>query len=95
MNHTVVIDEQERDERFENMLNRQFRRCRIVNVKRKARPVNVGGINDFLRGFKQPIIPAYPLKNTEWTQTYMDKCGCKVGLACGNVACPHRPVATC
>jgi hypothetical protein len=94
MNHTIVVTDRERDERFENMLNQRFRRCRIVNVKRKTPPVNmVGGLNDLLR--KQLVIPAYPFKNTEWAQTYMDKCGCAVGSNCGNAACPHRSGAIC
>lgn len=25
----------------------------------------------------------------------MDKCGCRVGTACGNAACPHMPRVTC
>jgi hypothetical protein len=26
---------------------------------------------------------------------YLNKCGCKVGTVCNNVACPHLLVVTC
>ncbi|MGV1787356.1 MULTISPECIES: hypothetical protein [Agrobacterium] len=87
--YTVVIDESERQRMMVNEINKAVRRCKIGKVTRKTHPVPAQ-IKDMFRGAFWPqtgtIFP---------TQTYMPKCGCKVGSACGNVACPHRLTATC
>ena len=72
----------------QNLLNAVHRHCVIGKVRAKFRPTKP---QTFI--LKHP--GQWPFGDTEWKQTYMDKCGCKVGTACGNVACPHRLVATC
>lgn len=87
--HTVTIDESERQRMVINEVNKAVRRCKIGKVTRKTHPVPAQ-IKDMFRGVFWPHTDT-PLP----TQTYMPKCGCKVGSACGNVACPHRLIATC
>ncbi len=87
--YTIVVDERERARQFENGINKAVRHCKIGKVTRKTHPVP-DQIKDMFRGAFWPHTGA-PLP----TQTYMPKCGCKVGAACGNVACPHRLIATC
>jgi hypothetical protein len=87
--HTVIVGEDHRARQTENRLNAVMRHCKIgkVTLKTTAKiPVRL---------VPQPLKPIWPFSDTEWKQTYMDKCGCRVGSACGNVACPHRLIATC
>lgn len=104
MSYTVVIDEREREQRFENRLNALYRRCRIGRVSRKMQtlggmvprpfpPKPVKPISWPHEGTPLPM-PQYPYADVPPSQ-YMSKCGCKVGSACNNVACPYRLVATC
>jgi hypothetical protein len=76
-----------------NMSNEQYRHCRIGKVIPKTS----------LFPLSPPMVPKLTLPKM-WpfydhagapSPQYMAKCGCKVGTACGNVACPHRLVATC
>jgi hypothetical protein len=72
---------------LEDVVNRSQRHCRIGKVKFKDKfPLRVVS--------KRPTA-IWIGQDTDWEQTYMDKCGCKVGSACGNVACPHRLTVTC
>ncbi len=72
-----------------NLVNQEKRRCRIGKVTLKKKDLE-------WRELVQPLKPIWPFNSeTGWRQTYMDTCGCKVGSACGNVACPHRLEATC
>ena len=41
MSYTVIVDEREREQRFENRINETFRHCRIGRVMRKF--VQYGG----------------------------------------------------
>lgn len=89
MTRTIILDETERDRRFVNHLNEILRHCRIGKVRTKI----VSGHGYVLapmpkRWFPDPERPAP-------TPMFMDKCGCRVGSACGNAACPHRMVVTC
>jgi len=97
MSKTVVVDEAYRDRQTANQFNAAFRHCRIGKVTMKRRQPNP------FRHIR-PIKPTWPFSfeetnppfaDTEWKQMFMDKCGCRVGTACGNVACPHRLAATC
>lgn len=89
MTHTVILDEDERDRRMVNHINEILRHCRIGHVTEKVRPI-------------LPFTPAldYLPKGQDLTGMLkpvmsMPKCGCRVGSACGNVACPHGAVVTC
>lgn len=44
----------------------------------------------------RPVFPTKPavFDDSELVQ-YMDKCGCRVGTVCLNVACPHLVKVTC
>jgi hypothetical protein len=88
--YTVVITEAERARMMSNEINKSFRHCKIGKVveKRIYRPVNVPGLSPYGKPFSWPDIHA-PFS------AKMDKCGCKVGSVCNNVACPHRLIATC
>jgi len=94
MSYTIAsTGHEETDRRLENVVNRIQRHCRIGKVARKPAPI-VPAISELLGGLrvKQPYPP---LMNFPRSPEYMPQCGCKVGTACGNVACPHRLVATC
>ena len=89
MSRTVILDEAERDRRMVNHLNEILRHCRIGRVDEKVRPILpfTPGLDYLptrqdLTGMLKPVM-------------FMTKCGCRVGSACGNVACPHGSVATC
>lgn len=81
MSHTVILDEAERDRRFVNHLNEILRHCRIGRVTEKAKtwPLPFNWFPDTMK--QGPM--------------FMGKCGCRVGSACGNAACPHGMVVTC
>lgn len=95
MSHTIPLDEAERDRRYVNHLNEILRHCRIGRVKPKAPAFKRGepfrGLpveEPFKRYWKpDPMNPAP-------TPMFMDRCGCRVGSACGNAACPHRMMVT-
>lgn len=97
MFHTVILDEAERDRRFVNHLNEILRHCRIGKVRAKTRPVFTPGqpfkglpVDERFKRYWEPVMPSeIP------TPLFMDKCGCRVGSACGNAACPHGMVVTC
>lgn len=89
MSHTVILDEAERDRCMVNHLNEILRHCRIGRVDEKVRPIlpftpGLGCLpkSPDLTGIMKPVM-------------FMPKCGCRVGSACGNVACPHGSIATC
>ena len=42
----------------------------------------------------QPIV-ARPSAPFETESHYLPKCGCPLGSACGNAACPHRAIVAC
>lgn len=69
----------------EQAFNRMFRRCQIVNVKQKARPLNLWPV---------PLGPAF-MPNGLGFHTAHEACRGCIGKICGNVACPSRPVVTC
>lgn len=98
MTHTVILDEAERDRRFVNHLNEILRHCRIGRVRAKAPPVFKRG--EPFRGlpldepFKRYWKPDPIMPSEIPTPMFMDKCGCRVGSACGNAACPHRMMVT-
>lgn len=47
MNHTVIMDQQETDKRFMNLINQAWRHCKIGKVTHKARPVHLGWFGVF------------------------------------------------
>lgn len=70
----------------EDRLNEVVRHCRIGKITMKNRmPITI---------VHKPLKPIWIGEDTDWKQTFMGKCGCRVGSACGNVACPHRLVVT-
>jgi len=88
MNHTVIVDEAERDRRFENRLNAVVRHWRIRNVRQKL--ISGYGHIEVPEGFdpfKWPSVFSLPDMTPR-------KCSCKPGQACGNVACPHLQLVT-
>lgn len=86
----MALDEAERSRVKENHKNEIVRHCRIGRVERKTKLP----LMPFSPAFD--FVPSNPLLNGDLqVGMFMPKCGCRVGSACGNVACPHRPVATC
>lgn len=88
MSRTVIIDEAERERRFINHLNEILRHCRIGKVRTKI----VSGSGYILAPIPKRWLPDW--EPPAPTPMFMDKCGCRVGGACGNAACPHRMVVT-
>lgn len=87
----ISYEEQER--RLENVVNRIQRHCRIGKVTAKPVYAQMPKLSDMLGGLR--VRQTYPpLMNSPGQIEYMQGCGCKVGQSCGNVACPHRLVAT-
>lgn len=86
--HTVIMTGAEQQRQMINEINKAVRRCKIGRVRPKARPVP-DQIKDMFRAVM------FPSMGTPFPAQSMPKCGCKVGAACGNVACPHRLIATC
>lgn len=84
----IPIGRDETDRRIENVVNRIQRHCKIGKVTPAIyRPSTVPNVLPTSWPFMDgPVTPS---------PQYMNKCGCKVGSACNNVACPHRLVATC
>jgi hypothetical protein len=95
MSYTVVEDPDYRDRRLENRLNAVVRRCRIGMITWK-KPVSIPSVftpwapnhPDLSKQFQWPIPGAFQ-------NQFMSKCGCRIGTACNNAACPHAPVVTC
>lgn len=91
MNHTVIMDQQETDKRFMNLINQAWRHCKIGKVTPKV-------VNPPWSGWNKGAAPAHQRFFDQFMDlnkpTYMPKCGCRVGSACGNAACPHMPIAT-
>lgn len=85
MSHTVMFDE--REKRIMNEINAFARRCRIGKVMRKPVSIKQFGLLHFY------LVPG-PMPAINETG-YMPKCGCKLGSACCNAACPHATYATC
>lgn len=79
------------ERQFENRWNEFFRNCRIGRVISKTAR---GGLLDILKHVRPPSVPGYPNYDSGWVPGSMPNCGCRVGSSCGNVACPHRLVAT-
>lgn len=92
MTHTVPLDELWRDRRAANSLNEILRHCRIGRVFHKFTTASGTVVSTRLWMGPQPAIPG-PLFY-EPAPMFMDKCGCRVGSACGNAACPHRTMVT-
>lgn len=93
MSYTIVVDEQERERRFENRLNAVVRRCKIGKVASK-RPASIPSV------FQPPMWPPTtgPIDDLSRRLTVpntMPKCGCKLGSMCMNAACPHGIRTTC
>ena len=80
-----------------NLSNEQTRHCRIGRVTLKARTLKPLAPAPLRSGVDPSLWKMWPFNDDARAPTpqYMAKCGCKVGTACGNVACPHRLVATC
>ncbi len=58
MSYTVVIDERERDRRFENRLNAVVRHCRIGKVTKKQSPLAPllsPPSEEFYEALRQPV----------------------------------------
>ncbi|ASS55899.1 hypothetical protein [Rhizobium leguminosarum] len=53
MSYTVIVDEREREQRFENRLNVLYRHCRIGRVSRKMQIL--GG-----KKVSRPFFPPHP-----------------------------------
>jgi len=83
VSYTIVLTEEEKARRFENQLNRAFRRCRIVNAKSKPGR----GVGPFDLPIASPFATFSP-----W-QEVPETCKSCVGKACGNAACPMRMLA--
>lgn len=71
--------------------NEEHRRCRIVNVRRKAQKVPKDR-KGYLERLWQPD-PSYP--GIFSLPPMYEACHGCIGKICGNVACPSRPVVTC
>lgn len=85
MNAATLIDENTK--RIMNEINAFARRCRIGKVTWKH----------FIPAFMPPRYPG-PLPTMPVlvdAGKYMPKCGCKIGSACNNAACPHAAYVTC
>lgn len=88
-----MFDPDARDRALTNHLNEILRHCRIGRVEEKVgQPVRgIPPIN-----IMRTLLPTWPFDTANApTPTFMDKCGCRVGSACGNAACPHMPIVTC
>ncbi|MGR9130787.1 hypothetical protein [Rhizobium leguminosarum] len=93
MSHTVIVDEDYRARQFENRLNVVIRHCKIGKVTPAI--------------YRPTTAPVAPKVNDIWKEwpfndrsgvpspQYLGECGCKVGTACGNAACPHALIAMC
>jgi len=64
MSYTVIIDEQDRERRFENRLNATVRHCRIGRVRHKVKPADVWP------GISGITAPARPKKDTFFINPY-------------------------
>ncbi len=60
LSYTVVIDEREREQRFENRLNVLFRHCRIGRIQRKVQIL--GGALVPSGVWSQPLQPVWPVQ---------------------------------
>jgi len=94
MSHTVVYDQHENTKKIMNAVNSFARHCKIG----KVRPKTAG--QRLVRSAIQardmvPFWAGINLAPSINEGGYMPKCGCKIGNACGNVACPHSPRVTC
>jgi len=72
----------------ENVVNRLHRHCRIGRITKKMM-IHGGEMVKLPKGWTPD-----PLRQAI-SPMFMDKCGCRVGSACGNSACPHGVIATC
>lgn len=87
MSKTVVYDQHENTKQIMNAINVFARRCRIGKVTRKH------FIADFISPRYPGPLPTMPISVD--ADKYMPKCGCKIGSACANAACPHAAYVTC
>ena len=97
MNHTVVVTEEWQPQKFDDRANIEKRHCRIGKVTFKVRyfrdklahPVRVWPTHPF------EFAPFPEIPGVFSLPPMHEACRGCIGKACGNAACPSRPVVTC